>query len=290
MRFYQIQWVGLGPYAGIPYDRKMPSNFPLPGRRRALACLAILANALCHQAVATADTELVLCYEDENVRPWRTQDGRGLNFELLDQVAAGQGLRFRYLGTPWKRCLHELKNNVHAGAIGASFKPERLANGAYPRRGELQADPSRALYVDRYVVVRRKGTRVDWDGKRFVHLDRAAGAPLGYSVADDLRRAGIPVDDGAQTAADVLQKLLRERIDVAVLLQGELVSLLAETPEWRDRLDILPRPFVEKPYYLLLSHRLVQSNPQLAEQLWNGIARERARPAWQEKERRALER
>lgn len=268
----------------------MPSNLRFSKLCRTLAGLAVLTAGLCNLPALAGDRELVLCYEDENVRPWRTHDGRGLNFELLDQVAASAGIRFRYLGTPWKRCLHELKNNVHAGAIGASFKPERLANGVYPQRGELRADPGRALYVDRYVVVRRKGTAVDWDGKRFRNLERAAGAPLGYSVADDLRRTGVTVDEGAQTAPDVLQKLLRERIDVAVLLQGELASQLAETPDLRQRLDILPHPFIEKPYYLLLSHRLVQSEPQLAEQIWAAIARERARPAWQEKERRALER
>jgi polar amino acid transport system substrate-binding protein len=247
-----------------------------------LGVLALVAPA---QAAPPLDSA-VLCYENENVRPWRTKAGTGFNFEVLDDVAAKLKLRFRFEGVPWKRCLFELKNNRYVGAIGASFKPERMEYGIYP--GGNPPDSSKALYVERYVVVRRKGAAVNWDGKRFEQLNRAAGAPLGYSVVDDLRHSGITVDDGARTAVDVLQKLLFERIDVAVLLQGEMGALLAEDAGLREKLEILPKPFVEKPYFLLLSHQLVKTRPELAEQIWSGIRRVRSNAAYQEKERQAL--
>lgn len=254
-------------------------------RTRLLALLSLLVPAAATQAAPPLDS-VVLCYENENVRPWRTQAGTGLNFEVLDNVSARLKLRVRFEGVPWKRCLFELKNNRYIGAIGASFKPERMEYGNYP--GGNPPDSSKALYVERYVVVRRKGTAVSWDGRHFDQLNRPAGAPLGYSVVDDLRRSGIMVDDGARTAADVLQKLLFERIDVAVLLQGEMSSLLAEDARLREKLEILPKPFIEKPYYVLLSHELLKARPELAEQIWSGIAQARSNTAYQEKERRAL--
>lgn len=256
-----------------------------PHTLRLLAALCLLLPAW---AQAAPPAELVFCYENENVRPWRTQAGTGLNFELLDSVAAELKLRFRYQGSPWKRCLFELKGNLHAGAIGASYQPARSEFGSYPQVAAGTPDASKALHVERYVVVRRKGSPVGWNGKSFSDLARPAGAPLGYSAVDDLRRAGIGVDDGARTAGDVLHKLVAEHIDAAVLQQGETQALLSENAAWRNRLEVLPRPFAEKPYYVLLAHDLVQTQPELAAKIWGAIARARNNPAYRDKENRAL--
>ena len=241
-------------------------------------------------ATAAAKGELTFCYENENVRPWQYRDGTGLNFELLDRVAARLGLRFHYLAAPWKRCLLDLKGNMVSGVLDASFKTERRENGTYPQHpaNPAAADPSRALHIERYVVVRRQGGTADWNGKTFERLVNPAGAPLGYSVVDDLKHAGITVDDGAPTTFDVLQKLLRGRIDVAILLQGEVAALLADDPALTGKVEVLPRPYAEKPYYLMLSHRLAREDPELARRIWSAIAMERAAPDWQARERRAL--
>lgn len=238
------------------------------------------------QNAAALENELVFCYENENVRPWRTKAGSGLNFDLLDRVAGELKLKFRYEGMPWKRCLFELKGNVYAGAIGASFKPERLEFGSYP--GGRQADVARMLYMERYVVVRRKHSPVTWNGKTFEQLRNPIGAPLGYSVVDDLRHNGHHVDDGTYTAGGVLQKLILGRIDAGVLLRGEISTLMAEDEKLRSKLEILPRPYIEKPYYLMFSHQQLESRPELAERIWSGLARERTKPAYLDKERRAL--
>lgn len=257
----------------------------MTARSRLLILLYLCIGPSAH--AATPQEELFFCYENENVRPWRTKVGTGLNFELLNSVAAELRLHFRYEGTPWKRCLFELKGNLHAGAIGASFKPERIEYGSYPG-ASIPPDSSKLIYSERYVVVRRKGSPVDWNGSTFEGLNRPVGAPLGYSVVDDLRHKSIQVDDGAHTASIVLHKLMLERIDAAVLLQGEMASLLAEDTRLKEQLEILPKPFAEKPYYLLLSHQLVQSRPELAARIWAAIASIRATSAYQAKEHRAL--
>lgn len=253
----------------------------------AVPVFAVLLLVLPVQASAQS---LEFCFESENVRPWRTKDGKGLSFELLDQVAVREKISFRYTGLPWKRCLHELKAGRYAGAIGSSFKPERVEFGVYPgiHSGGTLPDARQRLNIERYVVVRRKDSPVDWDGRAFHRLDKPAGAPLGYSAVGDLRAAGVPVDDGAQTAADVLQKLLAGRVDAAVLQQGEVVALLAGDTKLRERVEVLARPFAEKPYYLMLSYSLLQSDPDLAERVWSAIARERERPPYRDREARAL--
>ncbi len=243
-----------------------------------LACLILLS------PFARAADALVFCFENENVRPWRTVEVTGLNFDLLNRVATQTGLSFRYEGTPWKRCLQDLRSGTVDGALAASFRPERRKIAAYP--GGDKPDVSKHLHVDRYVVVRRKGSAVNWDGKDFHGLSGPVGAQFGYSVVSDLKEAGTLVDDGAHSPVDVLRKLLHGRVDAVTCLAGEAAALLEEA-EFRS-LEILPRPYIEKPYYLIMSHAMMASRRATAEAIWNGIQKVRNSAEYKAKERAAL--
>jgi polar amino acid transport system substrate-binding protein len=95
--------------------------------------LPVLALALlCACGGASAKDVITLCFERQQVLPWRTLDQKGLNFELLDEVATRVGIRFDYQSMPWKRCLAQLKANEVGGAFAVSFSPERMDIGAYP--------------------------------------------------------------------------------------------------------------------------------------------------------------
>src|SRR4051794_18470700 len=94
-----------------------------------LSISSLLAGA---PALAAAKPRITLCFERQEVPPWRTLDGGGLNFELLNEVARRTGVDFDYQSMPWKRCLAQLKANQVGGAFAVSFSRERLALGAYP--------------------------------------------------------------------------------------------------------------------------------------------------------------
>lgn len=232
---------------------------------RGLLCCGMASFAL---SVAAADT-LVFCAEDRDVRPWITREGKGLNFELLKRVALQSGLRFEFRQTSWKRCLEDLKQSLVDGAFGASLKAERLEFGAYP--GGEQADPRKRLNMDRYVLVRAKGARVAWDGKHLSGLKGPVGVQLGYSIADHLRGMGVAVDEGSPGATELMRKLLAGHVEAVAVLEGEARSLLREDARYRALLEIVALPLVEKPYYLLLSHRFLAARPELAEAIWQGI-------------------
>jgi polar amino acid transport system substrate-binding protein len=240
-----------------------------------LAALAL--SAPCAQATET----ITLCFERQEVLPWRTLNGKGLNFELLNEVSRRLDIKFDYQSMPWKRCLEQIKSNEVGGAFAVSFSPERLVIGAYP--GGLQPDPSRRMHVDRYVLVRRKGAKIDWDGKSFRHVDGAIGAQLGYSVADFLRSLNAPVDEGSQRASELAQKLVAGRLAAAALGGGDAVNLM--NGPLAAQLEVLPVPLIEKPYYLMLSRALVASNPQLAERIWRTVEEVRTSPAYRKLER-----
>jgi polar amino acid transport system substrate-binding protein len=243
-----------------------------------LSISSLLAGA---PALAAAKPRITLCFERQEVPPWRTLDGGGLNFELLNEVARRTGVDFDYQSMPWKRCLAQLKANQVGGAFAVSFSRERLALGAYP--GGLTPDPERRTHVDRYLLIRRKGSRVDWNGKTFQHLDGRIGFQLGYSVGDFLRAQGVQVDEGSQRSDELLQKLVSGRIDAAALGGGDTLRLV-RGPLAKE-LEVLPLPLIEKPYFLMFSHTFVAQQPQRAERIWNTIAEVRNSPAYRKRER-----
>lgn len=239
----------------------------------ALACLLA-----CLPAQARKET-ITLCFERQEVLPWRTLDHKGHNFELLDEVASRLDIVFDYQSMPWKRCLEQLKDNQVGGAFAVSFSTERLGIGAYP--GGDTPDASKRMHVDRYVMVRRKGGKIDWDGKAFQHVDGAIGVQLGYSVGAFLRHLNVPVDEGSQRASELAQKLVAGRLAGAALGGGDAANLM-QGP-LKAQLEVLPVPLTEKPYYLLLSRALVAANPQLSNRIWKTVEQVRNSPAYQKR-------
>jgi polar amino acid transport system substrate-binding protein len=242
------------------------------------SCLLSLAAG---PAMAAGKPSIPLCFERQEVLPWRTLDGGGLNFELLNEVARRTGVEFDYQSMPWKRCLAQLKANQVGGAFAVSFSQERLALGAYP--GGAAPDAERRMHIDRYVLARRKGSRVDWDGKAFHNLDGRVGFQLGYSVGDFLRAQGVLVDEGSQRSDELLQKLVSGRVDAAALGGGDALRLVRGP--LAAQIEVLPLPLLEKPYFLMLSHDLVARQPALAERIWNTIAEVRGSAAYRKRER-----
>lgn len=234
-----------------------------------------------------ARERLVFCTEAADVRPWRTQQGTGLNYVLLERVARAVGVRFTYDAMSWTRCLALLRAGAVDGAFAASYKAERVEYGAYP--GGATPDAGKRLHLDRYLVLRRKGERATWDGKAFKDVGGRVGIQLGYSVAEQLQQLGVAVDDGAQTPDALVRKVAAGHVAMAAMLEGEAQAILAADAALAARVEILPAPLVEKPYYLMLSHALTQSEPALARSIWQAIETVRRSRDYQREERDALD-
>lgn len=234
------------------------------------ACAGLLAGPAPGAAAGpgpVAGPTVTLCYERADVRPWRTEDGRGLNFELLKLVGQRENIRFDFQSMPWKRCLAQLKANAVDGAFAVSFKPDRREIGEYP--GGATADAAKRMHIDRYILLRRKGGKVEWDGKALHNVDGAVGAQLGYSVTDLLRSLNVTVDEGSQRSDELVRKLLAGRLAAAAVGGSDARTLLAGP--YGAQIEALPRPLVEKPYFLLLSHRMVERQPALARRIWDAV-------------------
>lgn len=236
---------------------------------------ALLLLALASASAARAET-LNLCYEKRDAHPWRTVDGRGLDFDLLKHVETKLNLKFKVTGLPWKRCLAKLQANEMHGAFSVSFARDRVGVGAYP--GGTEVDETKRMHYGSYVVVRRKGGKVSWDGRRFSNLSGPVVYQLGYSVADRLHDLKVPTLEMNKSVIDIANGLIEGWVPAAAVFSSDIAPLM-ETPIGA-KLEILSPPLVEKPYFLMLSHALVKSRPDFAAKLWKAVEEVRTSPAY----------
>jgi polar amino acid transport system substrate-binding protein len=243
--------------------------------RRWVGYGALLLLALASASPAHAET-INLCYEKRDAYPWRTVDGRGLDFDMLKHVEQKLGLKFKVTGLPWKRCLAKLQANEMHGAFSVSFARDRVAVGAYP--GGAKVDESKRMHYGSYVVVRKKGSKVSWDGRRFTNLSGPVVYQLGYSVADRLQDLKVPTLEMNKSVIDIANGLIEGWVPAAAVFSSDIAPLM-DTPIGA-KLEILSPPLVEKPYFLMLSHALVKARPDFAAKLWNAVEETRSSPAY----------
>ncbi|MES2317849.1 MAG: transporter substrate-binding domain-containing protein [Pseudomonadota bacterium] len=238
---------------------------PQPGRLLRSLAAGLLCAATCSPLFAA--NKLMLCFENKAVLPWRSVELEGLNFAMLKRVETKLDLTFDYALLPWKRCLAKLKANEVDGAFTVSFSDERRQYGAFP--GNEQADVKRRMHYARYFMIRKKGSAIDWDGKRFLNVDGKIAFQLGYSVGEMLNAQKVPVDETNDTTYNVGRKVVAGRVAGAAMMDSDVTELMRGP--LAAQLEVVPAPLVEKAYYLMLSSALVKARPELAEKIWKSI-------------------
>lgn len=244
----------------------------------ALFCLVLASPVL-------ARDTLSLCFERKDVPPWRTIDGGGLNFVLLNQVSARLDIEFKYDSLPWKRCLAKLAANEVDGAFSVSFSRSRAPMGAYP--GGDVPDVSKRMHTGNYSLVRRKGSTISWDGRQFSGVDGLVGFQLGYSVGEFLRDQKLRVDELNVRAGELVRQVAAGRLVAAAVFDTDVASVMKGP--LASQLEVLPVKLIEKPYFLILSRKLATNNPALARALWKTVEEVRTSPAYQKLEHEAAD-
>ena len=242
-----------------------------------LACTAALPAS--GAASAAEPVALRLCQDIEDVYPWTLKSRPGLNNILLKIVEAKLGLSLTFVLEPWKRCQQEMKAGTVDGMFAISFLAERQQFGVYPMNGDLP-DTGKRLMSDGYSLFRRRGdASVRWDGK-VLHVDGPVGAQRGYSVNVQLQRLGVQVDAGTYPVEENLRKLMLGRLAAVALRTLEGDSMLLTHRDFSEKIEKLPQPLAEKPYYLMLSHQFVADHDKLAAAIWDTLQRVRESPEY----------
>jgi len=226
-------------------------------------------------AASARPASLVFCHEDQDSYPWVLKDRPGLNVLLMRQLEREIGVPVRLVALPWKRCLAELAANSVDGAFAASFKAERLEMGRYPMGKDGKPDPALRLHMNSYSLYRTRGSALHWNGSRLDNLSGTIGSLAGHSIIDVLRDMGVPVDDRSKSPVETLRKVVMGRLQGAVLQTSRVTHVLANNPDLAAAIERDPTVLDERPYFLLLSFKLVEQEPAFSEQLWRQIERVR---------------
>jgi polar amino acid transport system substrate-binding protein len=239
------------------------------------ACLALLFASSGARAVS-----LRICVDIDPHPPMLTPDGGGVSGRLAQAAARAAGFTVEFHAAPVLRCRAELLDGkTHAfpmtpyivGIDGVARYPER--NGS--------PDRSRASGVVRQVVFRRAGSSVDFDGSRFLGLDKPVLVPTSrLRLLELVAATGAPIDANALSLQRNFDKLLAGRGDASAGFEGEGLVLLA-LPQYAGKIEMLPLPLGEEAYYLVVARSFYDAHRDQVEAMWNEIGRLKALPEFQ---------
>jgi polar amino acid transport system substrate-binding protein len=245
-----------------------------PARFRLLTvCFAVLLPALLaapQRARAADPPTFRFCSIDIPFPPYARLDGTGYVQHLVVRAAHIAHIRFERHVAPRRRCFEELRNGLADGMI-ATYQNERMEAGAFPMTRSGEVDESKALGVVRFLVYRRTGTAVEWDGRRFSGVrDNRVGVESGFvAVVEKLRQLGMATDDGAKSLEQNLIKLDTGRVDAFVAMDLETSRLVAG--RFAGRIEALEKPFDETVLYLMISKAFQARHPEVTDAYWQAI-------------------
>lgn len=232
--------------------------------------------------LATAPASLLACqlefaYAHQVSSPYITEAKPeeplpGLAVEIVAQAVASQGCKAVFVRRPGKRVLAEVAANGHAGALMFSYSEERQRSVVFPMDAAGKIDSARRLARLNYYLYRMAGSKLEWDGSKFSHLDGTIGVNLGYAVAEDLKALGAKVEE-VPTTAQNLEKLRLGRL-AAYAMHDFGVEAALRAPLY-SKVERLPTPLSVRDYYLSFSPVFYRDNKALAERIWDELARSR---------------
>jgi polar amino acid transport system substrate-binding protein len=231
---------------------------------------------------------LRLCTDEHSHLPFITPTGDGISDILIREAANEAGVSVEFHSAPPTRCREEIRANLADGFPTSPYTSSLLTFMAFPMK-DGEADSSRAVTSTRALVFRRIGSTANWDGAHFTQLSTAVLVPLGAALLLDRAKAiGVPIDNTGNTLDVNFAKMLAGRADLAL---GSEYSgqVLMTRPEFVGKIEVLPIPFSDESYFLGLSKRFRDTNPDAAEQIWDAIGRIRRTNAYQDQLRKALE-
>lgn len=214
-----------------------------------------------------------MCVDAEPHLPYLTPTLGGSAGELVSRAARHAGVHIALRQVPLARCRAELNADKADATPALPFR--QMPFMVYPMRGD-DADASAAVGSSSFMVFRRVGTKVGWNGKQFSDLHTPALLVFGsMPPLTVLARLGVPADDNAKTVRANFEKLLAGRADVCIAFRKEGQALLA-LPEFVGKIEMLPLSLTENRYYLSVTARFYRANKAAVEAMWQSIRRDNA--------------
>lgn len=214
---------------------------------------------------------LRLCISDLDYPPFTYPDREGVAQRWIRRAVETGGGRVEFVPRPWRRCLVETAEGRFEGVVGAAASAENQRHLVFPG-GARKVDPALAMGSTQMLVYRRRGSQARWDGQRFQGLQGPVLFTAGIgALRDALKRQGVPYSDAGHSPEAVARMLLHGRSNLAVDHDLRVRALLKRR-EFRERLEVLPRPYAAAPVYLAINPRFYIEHVAQVTALWKSLA------------------
>lgn len=231
---------------------------------------------VCGLAVSAVDARTFQVCSDENYwYPFTfTQGGQvaGLHVDIITQAMSHLGHQIVFKPLPWQRCLEEAKAGRFDAVATASYKPERAEFLVYPDDATSAKKSKWAVSQVEYIVVTPVAAGYQYGGDAKA-LPPPVRIPRGYSVADELKKLGVSVDDGAAGDEQNFAKLMRDGKGSVVTLP-EIAEKQLKKPAYAGKLAVSTTPYTTKSYFLPFA-KAAAVTPDDMKKVWAEIAKVR---------------
>ena len=260
---------------------KIPLAFP--------AKLAIITSLLISLFKTTAWAEeepFVVCAENQSYPPYSMGDkttfpmkNPGILVEIIDASLKKNGFKAEFIRRPWKRCLKLIEQNKVDGIFSSVHLKEREIIGRYPYLPvrisiSNKPDPNRRLRRVTYNLFKKKGSEFNWDGKNFSNLNQSIGAPIGYVVVKKLKEDHNINANTRHLPAKGLALVADGHLD-AYIVESTIGNNLVKKHGLKDKLVEIKQPFASYDWYMMISHKFYNTDPQRADKIWTTLGQVR---------------
>jgi hypothetical protein len=195
----------------------------------------------------------------------------GATVHLIRDIAASAGCEVVSVRLPPLRLRQALNNGV-IDAMLMDANDSDLVHYALPQTQTGQLDVKRAVPMYTVVFVRTADTIPSDTDPNAYFISHRLGMNNGATLAEQLRKQGAKVDDGAQDGARNLEKLVRGRVDgyaATIVSPAQMDAFIAAT--FGKQLVRLERPLRVHHFWLAFNKRYYEGNRSQVEAMWAWI-------------------
>lgn len=201
---------------------------------------------------------------------------KGIHIDLVQKALGNLNYGTRFYPKPWKRCLKDVEEGKYDAIVSASYTPERAKYLAYPAdAGTAKKSIWRITQVEYVAITNMDSYPFNGDVNS---LPLPVRAPLGYSIVDDLKKAGILVIESPDTTDCAIQLIKSGRGTFVTPLQNAVH--IQRDHRFKGKFMVHPTPIKSKSYFMGFSIENQRISREKILAIWNEIARIRDNPEY----------
>ncbi len=197
---------------------------------------------------------------------------KGIHIDVVQKALTNLNYSVNFYPKPWKRCLQDAKAGKYDAIVSASYKPERAQYLFYPEDASSAKKSAWRITQVAYVVITNASSPYLFNGD-VTSLPSPVRTPLGYSISDDLKSAGVNVLE-APDIIDCINQLVKSGRGSFITPPQNAVIWQADN-RFKGRLKIHEMPIKSKSYYMGFAVKNQKLNQTEISAIWDEIAKVR---------------